>query len=231
LIFGKYWGVSKADDPRRFSTLYDSSFVKELMKADAGNKFLPDIGQMLQHAVSVMGADRVRIVLTSRLDSGIDAFLREIAPDRDLPVTKPRRLPGTRAPAYLYGGETGATFMAALPQGMEEVRVPAHCCVLFARRHQELLLGTTCDLKRITDAAGKWTKSLTADAIPQAVAGYLATQHALLESLPPKCFLDGCREEALEEICAIPPTLSVLVLTGMFLQCISSTGSSPTKMS
>ena len=208
-ILGRYWGVSKLDDPRRFASLYESSFAEELADADSKSKFLPEIGQMLHLAVSVMGADRVRLVLTSKLDDGIDAFLKEVAPGLDLAPTKTRRIPGTRAPVYLYGGESGATFSAALPDGTEDVHVPAHSCVLFARRHQELLLGTTYDLKRVTAAAAKWTTTLAADASPPSVIDYLGEQSALLSSLPTECFLAGQRDEALEEIFAIPPVLSI----------------------
>ena len=208
-IFGKYMGMSKLDDPRRFGCLYETGFLDELTNPKSSSKFLPDIGQMLHLLCSVMGADRVKIVLQSNLDKGIDAFQEEVAPELDPPPIKTPRILETRAPAYLYGGENGETFSAALPDGTEEVNVPAHCCVLFARRHQELLLGTTYDLKCITDAEAKWTKSLTADLIPQSVTDYLVEQRKLLGNLPQEFFLATPRDEVLEEVFAIPPMLSV----------------------
>ncbi|MCF8516916.1 MAG: hypothetical protein K9G72_21530 [Rhodobacteraceae bacterium] len=208
-IFGKYWGVLTPDDPRRFESVYQTGFTDELLDPDSQSKFLPEIGQMLHHAISVMGSDRVRLALTTKLDEDIDSFLNEVAPDLGLAPTKTRRIPGTKAPAYLYGGERGASFPAALLEGTEEVHIPAHFCVLVARRHLELLSATTYDLRRITAAEATWTKTLKADAIPQRVLDYLAGQRTLLSALPSECFLSCQPDQALDEIFAIPQVLSV----------------------
>ena len=208
-IFGKYWKISDPDDPSRLSNLYTRSFIEELSKEETAQKFLPEVSQMIDHAISVMGKDRVRLIFTSNLDRGIDAFLSEIAPERTFPKTETRPIPGTRAPVYLYGGERGATFSAASHDGPEEVFVPAHCCVLFARRHEELLHGSKYDLARITAAANKWTKFLKTDTLPDNVTAYLADQRALMTTLPAECFLTDDKQTALDEVFEVPSTLSI----------------------
>ena len=207
-IFGRAWRVKTVDDPRRFQLLYKNSFLSELTSEQRRDHFMPHVGEMLHRAVELLGQDRVRVVHTQGLDAGITAFLREFLGRPDMPGVTVPRLGAVAAPLYLYGGKTGQSF-TLWDEDRTQVSIPAHTCLLFARRHQEVLSGTDHDLAEITRASERWTRAFDTSVLPQSFRAYLDAQAAQLATLPEACFLAGQRDAILADLAEVPDHLSI----------------------
>lgn len=205
-IHGRLWKVRQVDDPRRFSALYQKSFIDEVESADNDAKFLPAVGEMIQSAIAAVGAGNVKIAHTSNLDQSIGAFWKEVA---GLSLGQVPRVPGTRCPAYLYGGEAGKTYTLKVSHGAEDIEIPAQTLLLFARRHAETLSGTDYDLERIFAASQKWSRDVDARDLPARILDYQKQQLDIISALPEECFLAGLKDEVVSDLRVVPEHLSI----------------------
>lgn len=209
-IYGKLWKVNDTADPRRLKALYRKPFEAEVANPERDDKFLPDLGQMLHLACERLGADKVRLVHTQSLDDGLTAFVRELTgnPDHD-PVVTPR-VTGAAAPLHLHGGAIGASIPLTDPSGASfTADIPGGVCLLFARRHEEVLHWKDYDLEQIRAADESWTRSVQTSALHGRVQAYLDAQNTRLQGLPEVCFVADEKDAMIRELVAMPATLQI----------------------
>jgi len=205
-IYGRLWTVRTKDDPRRYDALYQKSFLAEMKQGGNDAKFLPEIGRMMQAAVQAVGAENVKIAHTANLNKSISALLHDVSDGSLGASLEVPRLPGTKAPAYLHGGEEGQFYSF---KDENDLYVPAQTCLLFARRHAELLSGTDYDLNRIVDASLTWTTELETDALAPRVFDYVQQQVEAIAKLPDECFLADLKSEIIADVGADPGHLKI----------------------
>lgn len=213
-IYGKLWKVNSDSDPRRLKSLYRRSFESELSNPENDEKFLPPLGQMLLKACDILGPGKVRVIHTYALDDGVNRFVREFTANPDAaPVATPR-ISGAASPVYLFGGTAGTRlFIANGEEGQIPVDIPGGVCLLFARRHQEVLRAVDHDLEQITSAAALWSRSVETSALSRRVQDYLDTQRELLLQVPKGCFLVDEPDAMIDALVQMPGAMHIRPLS------------------
>lgn len=205
---GKSWAVRNDDNPNRYAQLYKKSFYRELKDPSGHNKFLPDVAGMITAAIEKFGVDRVKIAHTKQLDAGINDLMNVI----DLPTPEPvilPRLPGATSPVYLFGGDEGRDYEFDTADGPQTLTVPAQACILFCRRHSELLTSDKFDVEAIVKASKNWSTEFDTATLPDNVKPYLAEQQSAFNDLPSQCFLGACRDALLADLTKVADKLSI----------------------
>jgi hypothetical protein len=207
--YGRYWSVKTAEDPRRFTRLYETDFLAELSQPKADAKFQPKVAQMLDMAIATFGAERVRIGHTAGLDTALADLFSQLGLTHRFALTPTPRLRGSRAPLFLEAGSSGSEVTITTRNGPREVTIPAGHGLLLRDHSVELLSDLHHDIARIAAASRRWTRRLETHELPQRVLEYLHRQKRSIARLPKQCFLAGQRQAILQDIAALPARLEI----------------------
>lgn len=206
--YGATWNFRQDDDPNRFTKLYTRGFTEQMKAPETREKFMPDVTMLIAEAAKVFGQDAVRIAYMKRLDQSLQELMEMVGIAVDAPV-KSKRIAPSSAPLYLNGGLNGHMMDIETKTGPRRVTVPGGTCLLFSRRHAEVLRADRFDIEAITAAAKTWSYDVSRDALPGKLVSYAKRQAAALSKVPSEMVLAGAKKEMMADLRTTPEVLGI----------------------